>query len=110
MKTLIERIEQAKLDERNAKDIWEDSNSIDAEANMLIATAKLELLYISSIVNKIKGENKDIATFSKNLAADALKTAQSSAENGCIESVRDSADLIHKSWQYISKMLLVKEK
>ena len=108
MKTLIERIEIAKINERNAKDAWDDHNTPESEANMLIATAKLEFLYISSMVNKIKGENKELATFGKNLSSDALKTAQLNADNGCIEGVKDSTNIIHNSWKQISKMLLSK--
>lgn len=106
MKTLIERIEIAKQEERKNKFIWEDSNSIDAEANMLIATAKLEFLYIISMVNKIKGKDKEIASFGKDISSDAIKTAQLNAENGCIEGVKDSTDLVHKNWKQISNMVL----
>jgi hypothetical protein len=108
MKTLIERIEIAKINERNAKDAWDDHNTPDSEANMLIATAKLEFLYILSMVNKIKGENKDIATFYKNIANESIKTAQLAQENGCIEGVKDSTELVHNNWKKISKMLLSK--
>lgn len=106
MKTLIERIEIAKQEERKNKFIWEDNQSIDAEANMLIATAKLEYLYIISMVNKIKGNDKEDAKFCKDVAGDDLKTAQLNAENGCIEGVKDATNHIHKTWKQISNMVL----
>jgi len=106
MKTLIERIEIAKQEERIAKFIWEDRETIETEANMLIATAKLEYLYIISMTNKIKGKDKEDAKFCKDIAGDDLKTAELNADNGCIEGVKDSTNMIHKAWKQISKMLL----